>query len=267
MNGPRNQTALITGASTGIGYELARIFAEKGYDLVLVARNSQKLAQAQKDFEEKFKVSVSALPKDLSRTNAPEEIFRQLQQDRIPVHVLVNNAGFGVHGPFSDTVLADELEMIQVNLVTLTHLTKLFLKGMLAGGEGKILNVASTAAFQPGPLMAIYYATKAYVLSFSEALSEELRGTGVTVTCLCPGPTETEFLKRANVGHTILTTGKLTGRLLDAKTVAEIGYKGLMKKKRVVIPGLMNQTFAFLARYAPRNWVIRAVKFVQTRRR
>lgn len=255
---PRKR-ALITGASAGIGYELAWVFARGGHDLVLVARNEQKLNRLAGEIKSKFDVSVKVLAKDLSLPRSPSEIFIELEQESLPVDILVNNAGFGTYGPFTETSLSDELDMMQLNVASLTHLTKLFLKEMLRRGEGKILNVASTAAFQPGPFMAVYYATKAYVLSFSEALAEELRGTNVTVTCLCPGPTTSEFQKRAGVGNALL----MKGRMMDSKAVAELGYRALMKNKRVAIAGFVNRWLVVAAKLAPRSLVTRILRGLQ----
>ena len=181
------ETALITGASSGIGLDLARLFAKDGHDVVLVARSEGKLREIAAELERDFGMTAHVIVADLAKPDAPQTLVAQLPVD---VDVLVNNAGFGVLGPFVETDLAKELEMIQVNVVALTHLTKLLLPPMVARRRGRVLNVASTAAFQPGPLMAVYYATKAYVLSFSEAIADELRDSGVTVTALCPGPTE-----------------------------------------------------------------------------
>ena len=182
----RQKTALVTGSAHGIGYQLACVFARHSYNLVLVDKDQEKLAVTAEDFRQKFGISVKTIVKDLSISISPEEIFTELQQAAIKIDILVNNAGFGTYGIFSETDLTTELKMLQVNIVSLTHLTKLFLKDMISQGYGKILNVASVAAFQPGPLMAVYFATKAYVLSFSEAIANELEGTGVTVTTLCP---------------------------------------------------------------------------------
>jgi len=250
------RTALITGASSGIGYELAQIFAREDYNLVLVARNEQRLHELADMLETKFGISAMVIVKDLALSRSPSEIFIELQQRSIAIDILVNNAGFGNRGPFSETDLDTELDMLQVNVVSLTHLTKLFLKEMLKRGQGKILHVASTAAYVPGPTMAVYYATKAYVLSFSEALSEELRGTDVTVTCLCPGPTASEFQKRAGIRNILL----LKSRVMDSKTVAEIGYQALMKKKSVAIAGLANKISIALSRLAPGNLLARIIK-------
>ncbi|QLE54792.1 SDR family oxidoreductase [Nostoc sp. TCL26-01] len=254
------QTALITGAANGIGYELAYIFAQNGYNLVLVDRLDRKLQEIAVRFQDKFDIFVKTIVKDLSISTAPNEIFLELQQENIQVDVLVNNAGFGTYGLFNETNLKDELEMLQVNLVCLTHLTKLFLKDMVKQGAGKILNVASAAAFQPGPLMAVYFATKAYVLSFSEALANELEGTGVTVTVLCPGTTHSAFHERTGMADSKLMQGK---RIMDAQTVANIGYQALMKGKTIVIPGLINKMLAKSIRFIPRNLVTKIVRSMQ----
>jgi uncharacterized protein len=246
------KTALITGASSGIGYEFTRLFAKNGYDLVLAARSEKQLMQLAHDLKEKFGVSVKVIVKDLSQASAPEEIFTELQQEGVTIDVLVNNAGFATYGMFAEIDLAAELQEMQLNMVTLTHLTKLFLPDMLKRRRGKILNVASTAAFQPGPLMAVYYATKAYVLSFSEALANELRGTGVSVTTLCPGPTESGFQKRASIEESRLVSGK---KIMDAARVARAGYRALMAGKTVVIPGLRNKILAEAVRFSPRKMV------------
>jgi hypothetical protein len=256
------KTALITGASGGIGYEFARIFAREGYNLVLVARTESKLAQIKGDLEKKHGISVKVLAKDLAEPSAPQEIFSELQGESISVDALINNAGFTVYGPFAETSLQKELELLQVNMVALTHLTKLFLPGMIEKGWGKVLNVASTAAFQPGPLMACYYASKAYVLFFSEALAVELEGTGITVTALCPGPTETGFQKRGNMEDSKLVAGR---KIMDARTVAKAGYRALMKGQPVVIPGLSNLVIAEAVRFMPRRLVARIVGRAQER--
>jgi short-subunit dehydrogenase len=255
-----SKTALITGASSGIGYELAQVFARHKYNLVLVARNEEKLKDIANKFQEKFDILIKIIVKDLTLPDAPTKIFQELQQERINIDVLVNNAGFATYGFFWETDLKAEMQMMQLNMVALTHLSKLFLKEMVARQQGKILNIASTAAFQPGPLMAVYYATKAYVLSFSEALANELIGTGVTITALCPGPTESGFQARANMERSKLVSGK---KIMDAKTVAEIGYRSLMNNQTVVIPGLKNQLLALSIRFTPRNLVSKIVRSMQ----
>lgn len=258
----KGKTALVTGASGGIGYELARRFAQERYNLVLVARGAGKLDEIAADFRKKYGVEVRTIAKDLSVAGAPEDIYSQLDGAGVKVDVLVNNAGFTVFGKFADTKLEDELQLLQVNIVALTHLTKLFLPEMVERGHGRVLNVASTAAFQPGPLMAVYYASKAYVLFFSEAIATELEGTGVTVTALCPGPTETGFQKRGNMEDSRLVAGR---KIMDARTVARAGYRALMKGQAVVIPGPQNFLFAEAIRFMPRGLVRRIVYRAQER--
>lgn len=262
MNLSIRQTALITGASSGIGYELAKIFARDRYNLVLVARRSDLLVSLGEELQTKFDITVHVLIQDLALPEAPAQIFAELQQSGINIDVLVNNAGFGAYGSFAEIDLTTELQMIQVNMVALTHLTKLLLGNMMRRQRGKILNVASTAAFQPGPLMAVYYATKAYVLSFSEALANELQGSGVTVTVLCPGPTTSGFQQQAAMEESKLVYGK---KMMDAATVAEIGYRGLMRHQTVVIPGLKNALLAFGVKFLPRAIVTQLVRQMQER--
>ncbi|MEO8286882.1 MAG: SDR family oxidoreductase [Chloroflexota bacterium] len=257
-----NKTALVTGASSGIGYELTKLFARDGYNLVLVARNEERLNQLKTEFEKRRGVSVKVLPKDLSDPNAPEEIYDELKRDGIQVDVLVNNAGYAMLDPFLKTDKQDELNMLQVNVVALTHMTKLFLPGMAERGSGRVLNIASTAAFMPGPLMAVYYATKAYVLSFTEAVAEEMRGTGVTLTALCPGPTRSGFQKRANMETSRLIVGR---SIMDAPTVANAGYKALMRGKSLEIPGIRNKLIVLAAKLSPRSAIPGVVKRSQER--
>lgn len=249
---PRTGRVLITGASSGIGYELAKRFARDGHDLVLVARSRERMETIAKELGGPAGVALKAIPKDLSRPRSAQEIFEELRGESIHVGVLVNCAGFGVYGPFADTDLAAEMEMMQLNMIALTELTKLAVRPMLRKGAGRILNVASTAAFQPGPRMAVYYATKAYVLSFSEALANELAGTGVTVSTLCPGPTRSGFGRRANMGGArVYRSG-----VMDAAAVADAGYRGLWKGETVIVPGLRNKLIALAARLGPRRLVV-----------
>jgi uncharacterized protein len=255
-----SKTALITGASSGLGYEFAYLFAQDHHNLILVARSEQKLAQLADELTQKYSISVKLIVKDLSQSNAPAEIFAEVQRSAISVNFLVNNAGFATYGLFAETDLEAELQMMQVNMITLTHLTKLFLPDMLQRQQGKILNVASTAAFQPGPLMAVYYATKAYVLSFSEALANEVQGTGVTVTALCPGPTASGFQQRADMEQSKLVSRQ---KIMDAKTVARMGYQELMNNKTIVIPGLKNKLLALSVRFMPRSLVTQLVRNMQ----
>ena len=258
-----NPIALITGASSGIGLELAKLFARDSHDLALVARSYDKLKPIAEDLQQTYGVQVKYYIKDLSVSSAPEEIFKALQSEGGNIDVLVNNAGFGWRGEFAKMDLTDALGMIQVNITALSYLTRLYLPGMIERKRGKILNVASTAAFQPGPMMATYYASKAYVLSFSEALSEELHGTGVTVTALCPGPTATGFGPRAGFTNKKILGGMLS---MDSHTVALDGYKGLMNGKPLVIPGWKNWLGTQLVRFIPRPFPARLVKMVQQKR-
>lgn len=253
----RRPVALVTGATSGIGYELAKRFAHHRYDLVIVGRNTNELHRLQREWEKEYSIEVTCCPFDLSVSTSPDDICNVLAAEMIEVDVLVNNAGFGLYGPFGELPLADQLEMLQVNIVSLTHLTRNLLPGMLRRKSGKIMNVASLAGFLPGPLMAVYYASKAYVLHFSLALAEELLGTGITVTALCPGPTATKFGDRAGVTKTHLFQ-KMAW--MDAATVADAGFRGLMKGKTVVVPGILNALGAQLIRFMPRNLLTRTVK-------
>lgn len=256
-----SNTALVTGASSGIGRELATLLARDGYDLVLVARSEDKLVALAEALADEHGVAATVVVKDLATPEAPAEIRETLEERDIPIDVLVNNAGFGQYGQFTETDAQSELDMIQVNVTALTHLTKLFLPEMTDRGAGRVLNVASTAAFQPGPLMAVYYATKSYVLSFSEAIAEEVDGTGVTVTALCPGATETNFDERADMGDS-----KLFQRgTMDPETVAKAGYRGLQNGKRVVVPGWQNKLLSQVHRVVPRKTAARAAKRAQER--
>jgi hypothetical protein len=256
---PDRKTALITGASFGIGLELARIFARENYNLVLVARTGDKLRQLASEIEKAHGTRSLVLATDLTEPGAATYALDQTTRANITVDVLVNNAGFGQYGLFAENDLEECLRQVQLNVTTLTHLTRLYLPEMLERKGGRILNVASTAAFQPGPLMAVYFATKAYVLHFSEALSNELQGTGVTVTCLCPGATATEFHKRANAsGMRFLRMGSM-----DARTVAEDGYRALMAGKPVVISGFKNWLVAQSVRFSPRQLVTAITRTIQ----
>jgi short-subunit dehydrogenase len=255
----KSQTVLITGASGGIGYELAKLFARDRCNLVLVARSAEKLTQVATELQNQFGVTVRTIPLDLAAAPAPKFLFDQLRRENVPVDILINNAGFGAFGEFAVMPEEEILGQIQLNVTALTHLARLFLAPMIERHQGTIMNVASTAAFQPGPLMAVYYATKAYVLSFSEALANELRGTGVTVTCFCPGPTNTGFAKRAGTEGSRLF--KQIGAM-DAETVARDGYSGLMKGKTVVISGTRNWLVAESVRFAPRKMVTAVSRWI-----
>lgn len=250
-------TALITGASVGIGYELAREFARGGYDLVLVARNEPKLRDVAQEMQQ-LGATAQVLVADLSQPTAPQTLFDALA-GKSTIDVLVNNAGFGAIGRFDQIDLPRQLEMIQVNVTALVHLTHLFLPGMIQRGRGGILNVASTAAFLPGPWMAIYYATKAFVLSFTEALAQETRKTGVKVTALCPGPTHSEFRTRAKMETSgVFTTSALP--VASAQSVARVGFRGFLRGKRIVIPGIMNKIGVQGIRLTPRRLVVKVTE-------
>lgn len=253
------QTALVTGASSGIGLEICRALAEQGFDLILVARSEAKLAELARELGGQSAINAKALAADLTQPGAAQQICDKLTSQGTRIDMLVNNAGFGAHGAFAALPLQHQLDMIAVNITSLTALTRLFLPDILARRQGKILNVASTAAFQPGPNMAVYYASKSYVLSFSEALAEELTGSGVSVTCLCPGPTKTAFAAGAEM------EGSLLFRLLpsDARSVARQGVAAMLAGKRLVVPGVLNKIMAFSVRVTPRPVILKIVKQLQ----
>jgi short-subunit dehydrogenase len=257
-------TALVTGASSGIGLELASLAARDRYDLLLVARRRERLESIGRGLAEEYGIRAIILAKDLAEASAPEALAREVAERGLSVDVLVNNAGFGTWGFFAETALERQLEMIRVNVAAVTALARLFLPGMIARRSGRILNVASTAAFQPGPLMAVYYATKAYVLSFSEALASETAGTGVTVTALCPGPVATGFQEAAGVGSIPLFKPALLTRTSD---VARAGWDGMHRGKRIVIPGLTNRILVQSERIAPRRLVTAIARRLQESRR
>lgn len=257
------KTALITGASGGMGYEFARLFAQDGYNLVLVARSEDKLKKIASELEDKYIIYAKVIVKDLSAPNAAQDVFKETENEQIAVNVLVNNAGYGTYGNFLDSDLENQLNMVQLNVTALTHLSWLYGNQMISIGGGRILNVASTAAFQAGPLMAVYYATKAYVLSFSEAIENELKSKKVIVSCFCPGPVETDFQNRASIGQTKLFKDK---KIMDAETAAKAGYIGLKEGKSVVIPGVQNKLLAFGTRIAPREFVTKIARLIQEKK-
>jgi uncharacterized protein len=248
------KTALITGATSGLGYEFVKLFANDGYNLVLVARNGQKLDEIRESFKN---IEVTAIPKDLSVPGAAKEVFQDVDKKGIEIDILVNNAGFGLLGKFDELDIYKQLEMIQLNITALTELTYYILPKMKQRNSGRIMNVASTAAFQPGPLMAVYYATKAFVLSLSEALVEELKGSNVTVTTLCPGATKTNFGAVASLEGT-----KLFSRAMASDMVAKTGYEALMSGKRVIITGGLNKAGALGAKFMPRSMAAKIAKYV-----
>ena len=253
-------TALITGASNGIGLELAKIHASKGGDLVLVARNKSKLDELKHELETKFNIKVYTIGKDLSAANAAKEVYDETSKQQIKIEYLINNAGFGDFGFFAETDWNKELQMINLNITTLTQFTKLYLQDMLKRKSGKIINVASTAAFQSGPTMAVYYATKAYVLSFSEAVDNEVRDQGISITALCPGATESGFQAAAAMEESNLVKGR---KLPGSKEVAEYGYAAMLEGKTVAIHGFMNWIMANSVRFIPRSIVVKVTRKIQ----
>ncbi|MBM7553748.1 SDR family NAD(P)-dependent oxidoreductase [Thalassobacillus pellis] len=255
-------TALITGASGGIGKEMARLFAKAGYHLIIVARSEEKLKQLQSELDGH---QVTIIVQDLTEADAAKKVYENIRAAGRTVEVVINNAGFGLNGYFEDIPLEEQLEMLRINVHTLTALSHYFLKDMknapLRNIPRGIINVASTAAFQPGPKMAVYYASKAYVLSLSEALAVELRETGVTVTALCPGATATNFFKTARAEHT-----RLTNRTMTPSIVAKAGFLGFVKGKRIVIPGLRNQTGSLAAKFLPRSLAAKLALYMDSER-
>jgi len=252
---------MITGGSRGIGYELAKCFARDGYDLVLVARNEHTLSDAAAEIGAKFGVRVHPIVQDLSKPEGAGRLYSALEERGLAVDVLVNDAGFGTYGPFASSDLHRMLDMLRLNVESLTVLTRLLLPRMLERGQGRILNVGSMAGFQPGPLMALYYATKAFVLSFSEALANEVSASGVHVSVLCPGPTRTGFQSRAGIGGALFRRG-----VMDASRVAETGYREFQRGRITIVPGFRNKVLAFAVRLAPRRLVPGIVRRLQEKR-
>ncbi len=251
-----NETVLITGASSGIGMGLAKLFAADGSDLVLVARREDRLNELAQELKSEYGIEVHVLPKDLTKKTAPKEIFTHLNKEKIQIDVVVNNAGFGNKGYVADLDTDLQLDMIQVNLVALTHLTRLFLPGIIERGHGGILNVGSLAGFQPGPNLAVYFATKAYVLSFTEALAEEVLNPEIKISCLAPGPVRTEFGEKSDLEDSLL----FKVSLMDMEPVVKAGYEGFRRGQTIVIPGLKQQVVPFLNRFTPRTIVRKIAK-------
>ena len=260
-------TALITGASGGIGEAFARQLAARRTHLILVARSAAKLDALARELEAAHAIRATVIVQDLTDPGAAEAVEAQVSALGLTVDFLINNAGFASYGEFQTLPLAHELELIQVNVAALTALTHRFLPGMLARGRGRVLNVASTAAFMPGPLMAVYYASKAYVLSFSEALNEELRGSGVNVTALCPGPVESGFQARAQMQDSRLLSGRnpLLAPTMNADQVAREGIEAMVLGQPVRVVGLMNKVQTLTPRLLPRSVMPRIVKQLQAR--
>lgn len=249
------QTVLITGSSSGIGYELSKLFLAEGYRLLLIARDDERLQKAAAQLRTDYQGNIRAVAIDLSKPEASAELARTLQNETISI--LVNNAGFGDYGAFAESRLAKTTGMLELNVVTLSTLTRLVLPGMIERQAGKILNVASVAGFLPGPFMAAYFASKAYVVSFSTALREELRDTGVSVTCLCPGATPTGFQQTAGYE----TPSTLSASVLDAAAVAKQGFEGLKRGKDIVVPGFVNKAMVFASRFVSHAFAARAVRY------
>jgi short-subunit dehydrogenase len=252
-------TALITGASGGLGEQFAWLLAADHHHVVLVARSKEKMETLAKELSSKYGIRTTVLAHDLSQKDAVESLIKELQDRSLTIDILINNAGFGAYGKFHETGFEHEKQLLQVNIEALTELTKALLPDMVKRKSGKVLNVASTAAFASGPLMAVYYASKAYVLSLSIALNEELKGTGVTVTCLCPGPTKTGFETGAGMQGSRL----FKSALMDAKTVSAIGYRAMLHGKPLVVAGLRNKISAFGTRLVPRWLAAKIARAVQ----
>lgn len=252
------RVALITGASTGIGYELAKLFAADGSNIVLVARTEETLQAVKAELEDDYGVEATVITMDLSVSGSAADLYEAVDEAGFKVETLVNNAGFAIYGQFIETDLDEELEMIQLNLTTLTHLTKLFAKDMAERGHGRVLNISSMAGIFPCPTGAVYSATKHYVLAFSEAIADELAYKEVTVTALCPGPTATPLMERGNLDASQMVRDPM----MDAATVAQAGYKGLQQGKRVVIAGRKNKRNAVLKRILPRTMAVKAARAI-----
>jgi uncharacterized protein len=255
------QTALVTGASGGIGVDLADCFARDGYDVVVTARSVDALRGVADRLSKQHGIVATPIANDLGVFGGGTKLVEAIRARGITVDVLVNNAGYGQAGALTSSPLETQLGMIDLNVRALVELTHLLWDGMVARRRGGVLNVASTAAFQPGPLMAVYYASKAFVLSFSEALWEEARGTGLRVSCLCPGPTASGFRDRAGTGKTRLASASA---VMPSMPVAEQGYRGWQANRRVVITGARNRLLAELVQVLPRQMVLRVVRYIQT---
>ena len=251
-----HKIALITGASSGIGKALAENFAQDGYDVILAARSVSKMESQAADLQERYNITATVIAADLESNEGAANLYREIKNSGFMLSALANNAGYGTFGEFKDSTLQSELAMMQINMSTIVVLTKLFMPDLLAT-NGKIINTASTAAFQPGPYMAVYYATKAFVLSFSEAIAAELEGTGVTVTALCPGLTASGFQDKADMHASALVKNK---NLPTAEEVAALGYRAMQRGQRVYIPGVINWLMVQSLRFTPRNLVTKIVK-------
>ena len=256
------QIAVVTGAASGLGYELMLLLAKDDYNLVLIDIDEEKLKTIQSNLQNTSNCSVDIIPIDLSENNSAEIVFYSIKDKKIDV--LINCAGFGIYGSFADNEWKQESAMLNLHIITITHLTKLVLQGMIDQDHGKILNVSSLAAFQPGPMMALYYASKSYLLSFSEAIANELKDTGVSVTVLCPGPTKTCFQE---VVSSTSSGNKISFNMACPKAVAAYGYKAMLKGKVVAVPGVFNKLLANLPRFLSRNRTTSIVRKIQEKNR
>jgi short-subunit dehydrogenase len=254
------KAALITGASSGIGAELARIHAERGGDLVIVARREDKLKALKKELEDKYGIKVLVIAKDLTLPGAASDIYEEVTQAAVEVHYLINNAGFGGRGKFHERAWEQDLAMINLNVIALTALTRFFLPDFVERNEGRILNVSSTASLMAGPLQAVYYATKAYVTSFSNAIAEELHDTNVTVTALLPGATETEFASTSGMDQT-----SLFNKTASARSVAEDGYNAMLAGKLDVVSGVtfIQRVMIAAIPVTPKKMLLRQIRQMQ----
>jgi len=255
--------AVITGASSGIGYEFAILLAKNGYDLILIGRNIDKLNQIQQEFEQTYKIQIIVYLADLSCFHEIDKTANKICEDIVNIDILINCAGFGRYGEFYQTDFDIENKMIAVNIVSLTYLTKRILQKMIQRNSGKILNVSSTAAFKAGPFMSVYSATKAYVLSFSEAVANEIKNTGVTLTILCPGVTNTEFLNKASLE---MSQHFKLKKIMTPQEVALCGYKALMRGQAIAIPGLMNKFLVLVVKFLPRAFIIKIMHSIKKRK-
>lgn len=254
------KTALITGATGGLGHKFCDVFARKNYNLVISARHQDDLKNLKNEIEEKYGIDVHIVVADLSVKNSANIIYEYTSKHKMQIHTLVNNAGFGDFGYFMNSDWDKQADMIQVNVGALSHLTHIYLNEMKEVNEGKILNVASMASFQPGPLMSVYYATKAYVLSFTESLSVELKDYNISIMALCPGPTSTNFLQNADLEESGLFKNL---KVAKADKVANYGYRKLQRNKVIALPGLLNKVVVLSSKLAPRSLVRRVVYLIQ----
>jgi len=254
--------SLVTGASNGIGLDLAHLLAKDKHDLILVARSAGKLADIKASIEKEFGVKVKIIVADLSLPDAASKLFDEIQKENIHIDILVNNAGFGDYCSFAECNWQKQENMINLNILTLTKLTRLFLPAMIKAKYGRILNLASVASFMHGPLMSVYYASKAFVLSFSYAIANEVKGTGVTVTALCPGPTDTGFMASSSLNGSKLSK---TFKSKSSFDVALYGYQRMLKGKTLAVPGTLNKLIVTTVRFSPRKLISFIIRRIQER--